>query len=70
MRFMDLTYLSVPFKVFILVLAMGGFVSAYIVEQYVSVWLSRQVGVVHDWVWPSRKKKRKEYKVWVDLMRL
>ena len=70
MEFMDLTYISVPFKFFILILATGGFVSAYVGEQYVFVWLSRQVGVVHDRLWPGRRKKRKEYKVWLEHVRI
>ena len=67
--FMDLTWLSASFKLFILALALGGFACAYAGEQYLFVWLSRYIGILHDRLWPQRKKERKEYKVWRERMR-
>ena len=68
--FMDLTYLSIPFKLFIIVLGAGGFICAYGAERKVFVWLARMIGSAHDWIWPHRRKKRKEYKVMLEKMRV
>lgn len=67
-NFMHLTYLSVSFKLFILVLAAGGFVCAWLGERYVFQRVASVAGRLHDWVWPQRRKKRKEYKMLQEKM--
>jgi len=67
--FMQLTYLSIDFKIFILVLAIGGFICAWVAERRVFLWLARLIGRTHDWMWPQRRKKRKEYKLLIVKMR-
>ena len=64
----ELSYLSLPFKLFLLILAVAGFLVAFVGEHYIFVWLSQYIGKVHDRMWPRRKKKRKEYKVWQEKM--
>jgi len=60
---MQLTYLSKSFKVFILVLALGGFVVAYVAEQYFLPQLARFIGMVNHRLRPKHGKKRKQYKL-------
>jgi cation-transporting ATPase 13A2 len=68
-EFMQLTYLSINFKIFLLVLAAGGFTCAYIAERQLFPLLARMFGRLHDWLWPQRKKVRKEYKILMEKMR-
>lgn len=68
--FMQLTYLPLDFKIFILALAIGGFLCAWITERRVFLWLARMIGRGHDWLWPQRRKKRKEYKLLLAKMRM
>ena len=68
--FMQLTYLSIKFKIFIVVLATGGFVCAYVAERHVFAWLAKVLGKVHDSIWPHRRKRRKEYKLLLEKMRI
>ncbi|MCJ1247270.1 hypothetical protein MMC30_004484 [Trapelia coarctata] len=68
--FMQLTYLSMDFKIFIIILAIGGFLCAWIAERRVFLWLARLIGQTHDWIWPQRRKKRKEYKILLAKMRM
>ena len=67
---MQLTYLSIMFKLFIMILAIGGFGAAYIAERSIFIWLARLIGDFKDTVLPSRKKKRKEYKLLLEKMRM
>lgn len=67
---MQLTYLSVDFKVFVLVLASGGLASAWIAERRVFLWLARLLGKLHATLWPQRRKKQKEYKRVLGEMRM
>lgn len=60
---MQLTDMSVNFKVFVLLLALGAFVCAWIAERRVFVWIGRLVGKLHCRLWPGRQKRRKEYKI-------
>ena len=69
-RFMQLTYLSIDFKIFILVLALGGFLFAWIAERRVFLWLARMIGKAHDRMWPQRRKKKKKYKLLQAKMRI
>ena len=67
--FMQLTYLSIPFKLFLLAVAAAGFVVSYFAERQVFPQLARTLGKIHDWLWPQRRKKRKEYKLLQEKMR-
>ena len=67
---MQLTALSVSFKIFVLVLALGGFACAWIAERRVFLWVARLIGISHDVLWPQRRKKRKEYKLLLEGMRM
>ena len=67
---MQLTKLPTDFKVFILVLATGGFLVAWIAERRVFGWCAVGFGKLHDRIWPARRKKRKEYKVLLEGMRM
>lgn len=67
---MQLTFMSVDFKVFLLVLALGGLACAWMAERYVFLLVARFLGKAHDTVWPHRRKKRKEYKLLLEGMRM
>ena len=69
-RLMQLTDMSADFKVFVLVLALGGFACASIAERRVFMWLARLLGKVHKRVLPHRRKKRKQYKQLLEEMRM
>ena len=69
-QFMQLTYLSLKFKIFILVLVAGGFACSWIAERKVFLWLARVIGKTHDRIWPHRRKKRKQYKLLHEKMRM
>ena len=67
---MQLTFLSVSFKAFLLVSALGGFAIAWIAERNAFLLVARFLGKAHDMLWPHRRKKRKEYKVLLEEMRI
>ena len=67
---MQLTEISVDFKIFVLVLALGGLACAEIFERRVSLWLARLLEMLNDGLWPRRRKKRKEYKRLLQDMRI
>ncbi|OCL09650.1 hypothetical protein AOQ84DRAFT_353930 [Glonium stellatum] len=67
---MELTYMSMDFKFFILVLAAGGFVCSYGSEKYLLPRLARLIGKIEVWVNPKWKKKRKIYKVIQEDLRI
>ena len=67
---MQLTYLSLAFKGFLLLVAAGGFICQYVAERNVFPILSKAIGKTHDFLWPQRRKKRKEYKLLLEEMRL
>lgn len=69
-NFMQITRMSVDFKAFILVLALGGFAIAWIAERRAFFWLARSIGKTHDTLWPHRRKVRKRYKVLSEKMRM
>ncbi|MCJ1461071.1 hypothetical protein MMC28_011453, partial [Mycoblastus sanguinarius] len=66
---MQLTTMSVDFKVVILALALGGLACAWIAERRVFSWITRLIGKAHDVLWPHRRKKRREYKLVLAEMR-
>ena len=67
---MQLTDLSINFRVFCLILALGGFACAWIAERKVFLWVARIIGKVRDTLWPQRKKRRKDYKILLEKMRM
>ncbi|KAI9714775.1 MAG: hypothetical protein M1820_000064 [Bogoriella megaspora] len=67
-KFMDLTYLSTNFKVFLLILAIGWFACAYSAEKFLFPVMARWIGHVKAALRPKRRKKRKEYKVVIENM--
>lgn len=66
---MDLTPMSPAFKIFILGLGLGGFVCMYLAERLLFPHLSKWIGKVKT-EWRGKTKKRKEYKVILDDMRI
>jgi cation-transporting P-type ATPase 13A2 len=69
-RVMQLTYLSMAFKCFLAIVAAGGFLISYLAERNLFPWLSKVIGTLHDTIWPQRRKKRKEYKLLLEEMRM
>ena len=67
---MVLTPMSLDFKAFLLMLALGGFACSWISERRVFLWLARVLGKIHDNLWAHRRKKRKEYKLLLEEMRM
>ncbi|MCJ1310192.1 hypothetical protein MMC25_003853 [Agyrium rufum] len=68
--FMQLTDMSAKFKIFILVLGLGGFACAMTAEIALFPRLSKLLKKTHDRLFPSRRKKRKEYKILAEKMRM
>jgi cation-transporting ATPase 13A3/4/5 len=66
---MELTYLSQSFKLFILTLALGGFAVSYVAERQVLPSLARVIGKTIQ-KFSRTPKKRKEYKVILEDMRI
>lgn len=60
--FMDLTEMDLDYKIFLLALALGGFVLAYLAEQYVFPRLAKQIGRLNKRLRPGHQKQRKQYK--------
>ena len=69
-QLMQLTPMPVDFKMFILVLAIGGFICAWVVERHVFPDLARLIGQLFARIWPHRRKKRKEYKLVLAEMKM
>ena len=67
---MDLTFISSSFKVFLLALAAGWFACSYGAEKFLFPELARWIGRLKMRLWPTRRKKRKEYKTVVENMRV
>ena len=67
---MQLTEMSLDFKVFALVLALGGLACAWVAERRVFLWLARLLGKLHDTLWPRRRKKQKGYKRILEEMQI
>lgn len=62
-KLMQLTWMSVQFRVFLLVLGLGNFVVAWFGEKYVFPGAARWIGVLKVKINPRWRKKRKEYKI-------
>ena len=68
-RFMELTWVSKMFRIFILVLAIGSFACSYLAERLIFPRLARLIGKTAQ-RWSRTPKKRKEYKVIQEAMRI
>ncbi|KAF2750201.1 P-type ATPase-like protein [Sporormia fimetaria CBS 119925] len=62
-RVMELTWMSVSFRTFILAMGLGNFGIAYLGEKYLFPGLAKWVGKIRDKVHPAGMKRRKTYKV-------
>ncbi|KAG8630313.1 hypothetical protein KVT40_001932 [Elsinoe batatas] len=67
---MELTWMSGGFRGFVLALAVGGFVVQWAGERVVLPRVAKGVGVVKERLRQGRGKKRKEYKVILEGMRI
>jgi cation-transporting ATPase 13A3/4/5 len=68
---MELTFLDTPFKVFILALGLGNFAMAYVGENMLFPGLSKWIGVAKSrFGGQGMQKKRKEYKIIAESMRM
>lgn len=59
---MELTFVSVKFRLFLFLLSLIGLVVAWISEKRFFPWLARAIGKVQRVARPGIRKKRKEYK--------
>lgn len=59
---MNLTTLSFDFKMFILLLGLGGFVLSHFAERRVLPRLAWYIEKTKVRLWPKARKKRKQYK--------
>lgn len=69
-KIMELTDMSADFKIFLLVLVVGGLACAWLAEKRVFLWVARLIGKAHDTLRPHRRKRRKEYKVLLEKLRM
>lgn len=69
-RVMQLTPMPGDFKIFILVLALGGLACAWVAERRVFPIFARQIGNLYPLIRPRYRKKRKEYKLVLADMRI
>ncbi|GAB7347984.1 hypothetical protein MBLNU459_g5485t1 [Dothideomycetes sp. NU459] len=67
---MELTWMSMSFRVFVLALAVGGFCCSYAAERLLFPHLAKWIGRANAWLRPAHKKKRKEYKLILEDMRI
>ncbi|KAL1958314.1 hypothetical protein VTO42DRAFT_4631 [Malbranchea cinnamomea] len=67
-RLMELTYMSTLFKDWLLALAIGGFIVAYVSERRLFPVLARFIGRSYQRLLPSKKKERRKYKVLLEVM--
>jgi cation-transporting ATPase 13A3/4/5 len=65
----QLTWTSPIFKIFILVLALGGFVCMYIAERAIFPRVAKWIGKLRT-RWKGTQKKRKEYKLILEDLRI
>jgi cation-transporting ATPase 13A2 len=68
LEFMELTYMSFNFKVFLLLLAFASFLLSYVSEIKIFPQLAAVVGKLKEKF--GRKKKRKDYKLVLETMRM
>lgn len=65
-RAMQLTYMSTGFKIWLVILALGGFAVSWICEKRFFQHLARVVGRIDEWLRPHKKKMRRRYKILLD----
>lgn len=71
MEWMELTYMDIPFKVFIMALGLGNFALAYVSERFLFPGLSKWIGVLKVKIGGEKwRKKRKLYKVIMENSRM
>lgn len=61
-NFMDLTEMSLDFKITLLVLAAIGFITAYVAERRIFPVMAKYIGRLKKRLRPSHQKRRKRYK--------
>ena len=66
---MELTWMSSSFRIFVLVLAVGGFAVSYSSERLLFPRLAKWIGKTRAKLRPEHQKKRKEYKLVMESMR-
>lgn len=69
MEWMELTWMSSKFRVFVLVLAIGSFACSYLAERQLFPRLAKWIGKART-KWRGRQKKTKEYKIIKEGMRI
>lgn len=67
---MELTWMSMSFRGFIVVLALGGFALSYLAERILLPKIAKAIGVLRARLRPEHRKKRKEYKLILEGMRI
>lgn len=67
---MELTWMSMSFRVFIVALATGSFACSYLAERLLFPRLAKWIGKANAMLRPSRTKKSKEYKLILESMRI
>lgn len=67
---MQLTWMSADYKAFLLALAICAFAVSWVAEHYVFPKIARGLGDLIQRLRPSRKKKRREYKVLLETMEM
>lgn len=68
-RFIQLTKLSWKFRIFLLMLSLGGFGIAWLAEKRFFLWLAAAIAQIHLFFRPAHRKKRKAYKLLLEKMR-
>lgn len=69
-KLMELTYMSFEFKMFLIGLAVAGFAIMYFSEIWVFPGMARWIGAMKVKIRPKSQKKRKEYKIIAEGMRM
>ena len=62
-HFMQLTYLSLGFKILLFGLALGGFACSWFGERYALPRLAKLIGTAKERLRPNQRKRRKQYKL-------
>ena len=67
---MELTWMSMSFRGFLVALAVGGFSCSYVAERVVFPKVAKWIGKTNARLRPGHQKKRKEYKIVLESMRM
>lgn len=67
---MELTWMPMSFRGFIVALAVGSFSCSYLAERLVFPRMAKWIGSANARLRPQNKKKRKEYKLVLESMRI